>query len=201
MLDDKNNKAVRDLLSKAESQGFLTLDDIMEAFPHVEDNLEQLEDLFIFLSEEGIQVLYGDDKTPPEEEEAGETEEQVKAPSASSVEPPVDPSFDLSEIASDDTISLYLKEMARVPLLTAEQEVTLARQLEEGLNASERLRQNGNLTEDDEDEILGLADRGEASRSHLIRANTRLVVSIAKRYLGQGVPFLDLIQEGNLGLI
>ncbi len=201
MLDDKNNKAVQDLLSKAESQGFLTLDDIMEAFPHVEDNMDQLEDLFIFLSEEGIQVLYGDDKGDEDEEEPMEAEEKESASSSSGVEAPSDPTFDLSEIASDDTISLYLKEMARVPLLTAEQEVTLARQLEEGLHAGERLRQNGNLSEDEKDALFLVADRGEASRSHLIRANTRLVVSIAKRYLGQGVPFLDLIQEGTLGLI
>ena len=201
MLDDKNNKAVQDLLSKAETQGFLSLDDIMETFPHVEDNLDELEDLFIFLSEEGIQVLYGDDKGESEEAESSAEEEPDEPEEPQRVEPPVDPAFDLSEIASDDTISLYLKEMARVPLLTADQEVTLARQLEEGLNASKRLHQNGNLTEDERDDLLNVADRGEASRSHLIRANTRLVVSIAKRYLGQGVPFLDLIQEGNLGLI
>ncbi len=203
MLDEKNNKAVQDLLSKAEAQGFLTLDDIMGAFPHVEENLEELEDLFIFLSEEGIQVLYGDDKAADVEEEvAGEVEEPEPAPPAAPMEPAEDPTFDLSEIASDDTISLYLKEMARVPLLTAEQEVTLARQLEEGLNAAKQIELSGDtLTEDEKDALLDVVDRGEASRSHLIRANTRLVVSIAKRYLGQGVPFLDLIQEGNLGLI
>jgi len=107
----------------------------------------------------------------------------------------------LSEIASDDTISLYLKEMARVPLLTADQEILLARQFEQGRNARREVVQNGSLSEDDKDRLYKIVDRGEDSRTHLIRANTRLVVSIAKRYLGQGVPFLDLIQEGNLGLI
>jgi len=203
MLDDKNNKAVQELLTKAESQGFLTLDDIMGAFPHAEDNLDELEDLFIFLSEEGIQVLDGEDKGPASDEEAAEqTEEQEpEAPASAALEAVADPTFDLSEISSDDTISLYLKEMARVPLLTAEQEVTLARQLEEGNAAAERLKSAVNLTEDERDALQQIVDRGEGSRSHLIRANTRLVVSIAKRYLGQGVPFLDLIQEGNLGLI
>jgi len=203
MLDDKNNKAVQELLTKAESQGFLTLDDIMGAFPHAEDNLDELEDLFIFLSEEGIQVLDGEDKGPESDEETAEqTEEQEpETPASAALEAVADPTFDLSEISSDDTISLYLKEMARVPLLTAEQEVTLARQLEEGNAAAERLKSAVNLTEDERDALQQIVDRGEGSRSHLIRANTRLVVSIAKRYLGQGVPFLDLIQEGNLGLI
>ncbi|MBC7240364.1 MAG: sigma-70 family RNA polymerase sigma factor, partial [Chloroflexi bacterium] len=107
----------------------------------------------------------------------------------------------LSEIASDDTISLYLKEMARVPLLTAEEEVALARDYEIGRQAQARLNRANGLTEEEKDQLYQLVVRGENARAHLIRANTRLVVSIAKRYLGQGVPFLDLIQEGNLGLI
>ncbi len=199
---DKDSKTVQTLLGKAESQGYITLDDLMEIFPEVEENLSELEDLFIYLSEEGIQVLYGDDK---------KESEHAAAPAPDAEEPPMDEAFveaeiepipaaQLSEIASDDTISLYLKEMARVPLLTAEQEVTLARQFEQGRKA--RVRMNaGKLSEDDKDMLANIIERGEGSRTHLIQANTRLVVSIAKRYLGQGVPFLDLIQEGNLGLI
>jgi len=204
MFDEKTQKSVQGLLAKAESQGYLTLDDIMEVFPEAEDSLEELEELFIFLSEEGVQVLYDEQQPDSDTEEDGGDEEPSDdegETASSQVEPPVDPSFDLSEIASDDTISLYLKEMARVPLLTAEQEVTLARQYEEGREAEERLRKNGDLTEEEKDRLTLVVERGEAARSHLIRANTRLVVSIAKRYLGQGVPFLDLIQEGNLGLI
>ena len=195
-IDDKNDKAIQLLLSKAEGQGYITLDDMMEVFPEVEENLDELDDLFIYLSEEGIQVLYGDEKKEAEEP----LEEEVKEPETPE-EPPVDMSFDLSEIASDDTISLYLKEMARVPLLTAEQEIMLARQFEEGRNARREMAQKGDPSEEERDQLCTLIDRGEGARAHLIRANTRLVVSIAKRYLGQGVPFLDLIQEGNLGLI
>jgi RNA polymerase primary sigma factor len=89
-----------------------------------------------------------------------------------------------------------------VPLLTAEQEVSLSRDYETGREAKARMgRPSSQLTEDEKDDLFRLVQRGEAARSHMIRANTRLVVSIAKRYLGQGVPFLDLIQEGNLGLI
>jgi RNA polymerase primary sigma factor len=195
-VDSKNDKAIQLLLAKAEVQGYLTLDDIMEVFPEVEENLEELDDLFIFLSEEGIQVLYGDEKKGVEELPEEEPKEAELLG-----EPPIDTSLDLSEIASDDTISLYLKEMASVPLLSAEQEITLARQFEEGRNARRELAQKNNLSEEEKDRLQALVERGEAARAHLIRANTRLVVSIAKRYLGQGVPFLDLIQEGNLGLI
>ncbi len=201
-INDKDNKALQLLLVKAEEQGYVTLDDIMGVFPEVEENMPELEDLFIHLSEEGVQVMYEDAKK--EESEAAEpVEDDKETLEVESLEPDVesDKRFDLSEIASDDTISLYLKEMARVPLLTAEQEVSLARQFEQGLLAQKEFQTNHSLTEDQKDELALVIERGEASRTHLIKANTRLVVSIAKRYLGQGVPFLDLIQEGNLGLI
>ncbi|MBC7237165.1 MAG: sigma-70 family RNA polymerase sigma factor, partial [Chloroflexi bacterium] len=186
----KEQKIREVLLAKAEEQGFLTLDDLMEVFPEVEENLAELEDLFIYLSEEGIQVLY-DEASEEEEPEEEETETKARPTSTGS----------LSDIASDDTISLYLKEMARVPLLTAEEEVDLARRYEQGRKAQERLNRNGRLSEEMRERLLDMVADGEAARDHLIKANTRLVVSIAKRYLGQGVPFLDLIQEGNLGLI
>ncbi|MHB9034292.1 MAG: sigma-70 family RNA polymerase sigma factor [Anaerolineae bacterium] len=200
--NDKENKALQLLLAKAEEQGYVTLDDIMGVFPEVEENMPELEDLFIHLSEEGVQVMYEDGKKEEAEPaEAPEDEKELVEVEALEPEPELDKRFDLSEIASDDTISLYLKEMARVPLLTAEQEVTLARQFEEGQRAKKEYVTNKHLSEDDKDDLSLVIERGEASRTHLIKANTRLVVSIAKRYLGQGVPFLDLIQEGNLGLI
>ena len=199
------DKPLQPLLAKAEERGFLTLDDLIEFFPEAEENLAELEDLFIFLSEEGIQVMYDDDKQDSGAEEAEDTDdaEDAKAPREAPAVRKQQPAPEnaLSEIASDDTISLYLKEMARVPLLTAQEEVTLARQYEEGRDATKLLGRNGDLSEDDKDHLYVRIDRGEGSRAHLIKANTRLVVSIAKRYLGQGVPFLDLIQEGNLGLI
>lgn len=191
------DKSVQLLLNKAEEQGYLTLDDLMGVFPEVEEKLSELEDIFIYLSEEGIQMLYDDEKKEPTE---AASEEEAKEPQVQEqMEPVVE--ANLSDIASDDTISLYLKEMARVPLLTAEQEISLARQYEQGRMARRELGQSASISEDSKDRLVVHVERGEDSRSHLIRANTRLVVSIAKRYLGQGVPFLDLIQEGNLGLI
>ncbi len=108
----------------------------------------------------------------------------------------------LELIGSDDTIGLYLKEMAHIPLLNQQEEVDLAKRIElarEALNQlSDRSRSvSRKLRADLEDQIRD----GYLAREHLIKANTRLVVSIAKKYLGNGVPFLDLIQEGNLGLM
>ena len=110
-----------------------------------------------------------------------------------------DDDHDLGEIASSDTVGLYLKEMARVPLLTTEEEVQLAMRQEAGELAA------GQLAEAPEHERRAewqfLVQDGLNARDHLIKANTRLVVSIAKKYMSRGVPFLDLIQEGNLGLM
>lgn len=107
--------------------------------------------------------------------------------------------FDLGEIASSDTVGLYLKEMARVPLLTMDEEIALAKRIEAGHKATNKL--NKNPDHEQADEWISLVEDGIAAREHLIKANTRLVVSIAKKYMTRGVPFLDLIQEGNLGLM
>lgn len=101
-----------------------------------------------------------------------------------------------------DTVGLYLKEMSRVPLLDTEQEITLARCIERGIKSERKLAKLNGHTPPQEKTLLKQAIQdGKDARDHLIRANTRLVVSIAKKYLGRGVPFLDLIQEGNLGLM
>jgi RNA polymerase primary sigma factor len=107
--------------------------------------------------------------------------------------------YDLSGIASSDTVGLYLKEMARVPLLNTEEEVELAMRLEAGRNAQKKMKKNPD--HERSAEWLFLIEDGINAREHLIKANTRLVVSIAKKYMTRGVPFLDLIQEGNLGLM
>jgi RNA polymerase primary sigma factor len=106
--------------------------------------------------------------------------------------------FDLSGIASNDSVGLYLKEMARVPLLKTEEETEIALRIEAGRDAQKKLgKQKGAVAE----QLNCLIEDGLLAREHLIKANTRLVVSIAKKYMTRGVPFLDLIQEGNLGLM
>ena len=107
---------------------------------------------------------------------------------------------DTIRIPIDDTIGLYLREISRIPLLTAQEETRLARQMAKGLKARARLACDGKdpITRQ---QLEHTVRRGNRARRHLIEANFRLVVSIAKRYIGHGVAFLDLIQEGNIGLI
>jgi len=110
-----------------------------------------------------------------------------------------DDEYDLIAMASNDTVGLYLKEMARVPLLSTEEEIALAIRLEAGLACEVKLKKDANSPQALEWRLT--IEDGVNARDHLIKANTRLVVSIAKRYMSRGVPFLDLIQEGNLGLM
>ncbi|WSA21473.1 RNA polymerase sigma factor [Streptosporangium subroseum] len=104
--------------------------------------------------------------------------------------------------ASTDPVKDYLKQIGRVPLLNAEQEVELAKRIEAGLFAAEQLGADGErLLADVRAELEWIAEDGLRAKNHLLEANLRLVVSLARRYTGRGMPFLDLIQEGNLGLI
>ncbi|HJY73283.1 MAG TPA: sigma-70 family RNA polymerase sigma factor, partial [Streptosporangiaceae bacterium] len=104
--------------------------------------------------------------------------------------------------ATADPVKDYLKQIGKVPLLNAEQEVELAKRIEAGLFAEEKLAEGGrSLTTDQRIDLEWIADDGTRAKNHLLEANLRLVVSLAKRYTGRGMLFLDLIQEGNLGLI
>ena len=184
----KDAETLAILMDKAYAQGYLLTDDIIEAFPKAEEANEQLEELFSFLHGAGIDVY----------------EEKTEVPVKPKSKPrrPEEEDFDLSTISTDDTVGLYLKEMARVPLLTTEQEVDLAKRVERGGNSQLKLdKMNGAASYKKRAELEGHVEDGRGAREHLIKANTRLVVSIAKKYIGRGVPFLDLIQEGNLGLM
>ncbi len=184
----KDAETLAVLMDKAYAQGYLLTDDIIEAFPKAEEANEQLEELFAFLNGAGVDVY--DDRA------------EVPAKAHTKPRRPEEEEFDLSTISTDDTVGLYLKEMARVPLLTTEQEVDLAKRVERGLNSQKKLdRLNGSTGYKRRALLEGHVEDGRGAREHLIKANTRLVVSIAKKYIGRGVPFLDLIQEGNLGLM
>jgi len=105
------------------------------------------------------------------------------------------------ETGSFDPVRMYLKEIGKVPLLTAAQEVSLAKRIEAGLDALDRIADAPELTDDQRGSLRAVVRDGELAKRQLIEANLRLVVSIAKRYVGRGMALLDLIQEGNLGLI
>jgi RNA polymerase primary sigma factor len=180
------------LLEEAEEQGYVTLDDIAEAFPRAEDHLDRVEEVFAQLHDQGIEVY--DSQAEAEEAQLEPHDELVEASDNG------DHAADLSDIAADNSISLYFSEMSQVPLLTREEEVQLAKQLERGREARQKLMQDGHDPEE-RAALEQLVRQGEEARQHLIEANTRLVVSVAKRYRGNGMPFLDLIQAGNEGLI
>jgi RNA polymerase primary sigma factor len=195
---EQQEDVVENLIEKAELQGYLTMDEVLEAFPDPEERLEQVEEVFLRLNEAGIEVY--DDKSDSEEEDLEREVFAAEARGDSDDTPIEDDTFDLSGISSDDTVGLYLKEMARVPLLSLEEEVDLAMKLNEATEAKRELRNDGHDPETRQ-RLEETIEQGREAREHLIKANTRLVVSIAKKYMGRGVPFLDLIQEGNLGLM
>lgn len=184
----KNTQILGMLLEKADVQGYLTTEDLMEAYPEVSADAERLEAVMMALRRRGIEFLDGSSDIADSSDELGDSD--------------FDPYTDLAPLSSEDTIGLYLKEMSRVPLLNVQEEMDLARRIESGIAAAKRLKafpEKG--TPEQREELERTAEDGLRAREHLIKANTRLVVSIAKRYLSRGVPFLDLIQEGNLGLM
>jgi len=176
------------LLEKATLQGYLTTDDLVEIYPDVGQDTERLETVLLILRKHGIEVV-DQDKEFQEDELSSLTGSDM------------DPFANLDPISSDDTIGLYLKEMARVPLLNVDEEISLAKHIEGGKKARKELEKLNGGNPLRRLELEDLIDEGINAREHLIKANTRLVVSIAKRYTRRGVPFLDLIQEGNLGLM
>jgi RNA polymerase primary sigma factor len=179
------------LLDEAREQGYLTLGAILEAFPETENDLDQLDDLAALLYDQGVEI-----RDPQEDsEESGDQVEEETVGEAVRVDAP-----DLSRIPADDTVSLYFREMSHVPLLTVEEEVNLTRRIERGREARRELARNGHGAQE-RSRLQRLIEQGEEARAHLIKANTRLVVSVAKKYRGHGLPFLDLIQAGNVGLI
>jgi RNA polymerase primary sigma factor len=194
--EQEQNPAIARLIELGRQKSFVTIDDILTLFPDAEQDVDQLEEAFSALLSAGIPYIddhtLGDpsDKDLIEEEE---TEEDGRREIA------VEDNY-LANIDTDDSVGLYLKEVGRVPLLTAEQEVELAQRIERGRLGREELAK-GNVRPRRRQELQLLIEDGWAAREHLITANSRLVISVAKKYMGRGVPFLDLIQEGNIGLI
>jgi RNA polymerase primary sigma factor len=214
MVQDRNHEELRtQIIEKAQSLGSITYDDILALLPDAERNLALLDDIMDDLLEAGITVL-------PAREPGAEIPAEP-APIEDDVILPEPDDFDENEgdwllknndlvddvgyqqaLDTDDVVGLYLKEAGRVPLLTADQEVELAMRMEAGLHATDQLQKYGDdMPMDDLYTLRETIADGEAAQEHLIRANARLVISVAKKYIGRGVPFLDLIQEGNIGLI
>ncbi|HQK42582.1 MAG TPA: sigma-70 family RNA polymerase sigma factor [Anaerolineaceae bacterium] len=188
--DDRESSALERLLDFGRKKTFVTYDDILQFFPDAEQDLDQLEEAYTALLGAGIN--YTEDSSTQEEPSESELTETISEESSLD---------DLANIDTDDTIGLYLKEVSRVPLLhDIEEEQKLAQRIERGRLAREELAK-GNVGPKKRLELRAQIEDGWAAREHLITANSRLVISVAKKYMGRGVPFLDLIQEGNIGLI
>jgi RNA polymerase primary sigma factor len=192
LTSDEETSPIDQLVEIGRDRGYVTIDDILSFFPEAERDIDQLEETYAALLAAG--VTYLDDVTEVEEpsdadlaEEEGGREE-------------FEDDGALAAMDADDTVGLYLKEVGRVPLLTAPEEVSLAKRIERGRRAREELARGPVAMRRRRDLQHGVED-GWAAREHLITANSRLVISVAKKYMGRGVPFLDLIQEGNIGLI
>jgi RNA polymerase primary sigma factor len=188
--DAKDINPVLDLLlEKANKKGHLTLEDLEEIIPLSGSSTEVIDEMVSTLVDHGVKVIKAEEKSM----DAVEDDEP---------DTDMDPTDHHSKVPSDDTVSLYLREMSRVPLLNQEQEVSLAMRYEAGKAAREKIIQKGKAINPLKQlELETVEADGLRAREHMIKANTRLVVSVAKRYIGRGVPFLDLIQEGNLGLM
>ena len=208
---EKRQLAMRMLIDKAGVQGYLTIDDLIEVFPDTSGDIERLSVLLTALQQRGIDIVDSDDyptletvSTPvraPHEHGGrdGRLSASTQGKPASAIE--LNRRLDDS-ISRDDTVGMYLKEMSRVPLLTVEEELEIAIRIENGRKArEEKIKLTGRQNSARRRKLEIIIEDGQLAREHLIKANTRLVVSIAKRYMGNGVAFLDLIQEGNLGLM
>lgn len=190
--DDARSELLQELLTRSETQGYVTYEDIVEVIADdideqtIESVLEDLEDLGVEVRPTGEEE---DDPVLQVVAKLGEDEEDDDALA------------DISAVSADDPVGLYFRQMAQEPLLTAEEEIELAKTIEAGKKARAKLEKSANLSVQDRAELVLAMERAQEAREHLGRANTRLVVSIAKRYMGQGLPFPDLIQEGNVGLM
>ncbi len=168
---------IQELVNRADRRGYVTFEDVLELLEEDSEDVNTLESVLDELDELGIELR---------QEEPGREE----------VEDPEEEGFEIeAEEIHDPGIG------AQEPLLTAQEEVDLAKRIELGKDAGEKLSVTRRSEKEIRAELETLVDDGQAAREHLGRANTRLVVSIAKRYMGQGLPFPDLIQEGNVGLM
>ena len=192
LTSDEEVTPIDQLVEIGRDRGYVTIDDILSFFPEAERDIDQLEETYAALLAAG--VTYLDDVTEVEEPSDTELADE------DSGRDEFDDDGALAAMDADDTVGLYLKEVGRVPLLTAPEEVSLAKRIERGRRAREELARGPVAIRRRRDLQHGVED-GWAAREHLITANSRLVISVAKKYMGRGVPFLDLIQEGNIGLI
>ncbi|HEX6147316.1 MAG TPA: sigma-70 family RNA polymerase sigma factor, partial [Acidimicrobiia bacterium] len=174
-MNEELSKVVAALVKRGKHRGFLTMAEVQQELEDAEASGEAFEKVADGLRSQGIKLT---------EEGPGVTEEFIE----------------VGQISVSDPVRLYLNEIGRYPLLTSQQEVELAMQMEAGRRAQARLAEEG-LAEEDASFLQHEAEMGEAAHKSLVQSNLRLVVALARRYVGRGMALLDLIQEGNVGLM
>jgi len=212
---------VDELVARVRERGYVTTGEIFAALPKLEPETAELAAIYARINARGVEVVdeIEEELRREDQRRAGRGEEVIERVPVVPVVPTPPPrpgaAVELSAAArharaprperSDgggfDPVRMYLKEIGKVPLLTGPQEVTLAKRIEAGVHATERLEGDGPLSDESRTSLAAVATDGEMAKKQLTEANLRLVVSIAKRYVGRGMALLDLVQEGNLGLI
>jgi RNA polymerase primary sigma factor len=176
MTDTNLTSVTAALIKRGNHRGFLTMAEVQQELEDIEAPGEAFEKVADELRLKGIKLM---------EEGPGVVEETIE----------------VSQISVSDPVRLYLNDIGRYPLLTAQQEVELAMQLEAGAKAEDHLNADEPLTDEDMAVLIHQVEMGKAAHDQLVNSNLRLVVSLARRYVGRGMALLDLIQEGNVGLM
>jgi len=194
--DEFEIKEVKELISKGKEKENLTTDEIVDALQAVDLTTEQMENIYAKLADMNIAILDSEDlfESVDDNKEKSAAENRMAE---------IKKNFEVSmKSPTNDPVRMYLKEIGKVSLLTGKEEVKLAKKIEAGENAVKKLDEEEDVLKPIEKRHLRRIEReGLNAKRKLVEANLRLVVSIAKRYVGRGMLFLDLIQEGNLGLI
>jgi len=185
---------VKKLVSRGKEKGSLSSEEVYDVLQDIDLTSEQIDNIYSHLADQGVEVVdavpESEDDDKDKNSDVAEKEEESEKVISYSVKVP-----------TNDPVRMYLKEIGKVPLLTKEEEVRLAKRIEAGELAVRELEKNGQLPREETRHLKIQESSGIRAKRKLVEANLRLVVSIAKRYVGRGMLFLDLIQEGNLGLI
>ena len=204
-MDVKKQTAIKELIALGKKKGKLTLKEMSDALESIDMESDELDRLYEELEKAGIELQGAEVLAAPAESEEEFSEDTVEEVTKEELE---DTESLAEGFAIDDPVRMYLKEIGKVDLLTPDEEVELAKKMQAGMEAKEKIKElderqrNGEQIDEKEYQALRKAIRGgENAKKRLSEANLRLVVSIAKRYVGRGMLFLDLIQEGNLGLL
>jgi RNA polymerase primary sigma factor len=223
--DDVPPDDVDELVARVRERGYVTTGEIFATMPKLEPETAELAAIYGRINARGVEVVdeIEEELRREDERRAGRGEEPAARTPAAPTPAPAPtttaprpgavaetsaaarharaPRPERTEGGSFDPVRMYLKEIGKVPLLTGQQEVTLAQRIEAGVHATERLETHFDLSDEARTSLEAVATDGEMAKKQLTEANLRLVVSIAKRYVGRGMALLDLVQEGNLGLI